>query len=195
MIEAEGIHQDISHHISIVAIRLFACSHTITACAGRKEIVAEGINNQAVHLLRHIHIKRTRACHKMCQFDASFLGNDSSRHRRGKVVDHNHHISRILLQISIKMSHHPTGYLIQAGTVNTKEHRRARHLQIIEERGLQSRIVLTTSIYQFILGTLSLLNGTNQRCHLHKIRACARNNTNIFHSGSKLFSFHYSLFL
>ena len=56
---------------------------------------------------------------------------------------------------------------------------KVQELEILEERGFQCRVVLTTGINQQILGLFRLLYRTDQGGHLHEIRACASNNADI----------------
>ena len=81
IVETERIHQNVTHHIGLGILGLFSGGDACTADTCREEIVAKGIDDEAIDLLRHVNIERTGACHKVSQTDAALLCNDRCRHR------------------------------------------------------------------------------------------------------------------
>ena len=180
MVEPQGIHQDIAHQISLRRLRLLPSGNTCTAHPGRKQIVAQGIDHQAVDFLRHIDIKGARASHQMRQFQTPLLRDDSSSHRRSQVIHDNHHIHRVSIEEPIELPHHPTRNLIQALGVNAQIEIRPLHLEIVEERRLQCRIILTPCINQMTIQLPGLMDSSQKWRHLHEIRTRTGYDTDSF---------------
>ena len=147
-VHAQRVHQDIAHQISVRRLRLLACGHTGALHTRRKQVVGQGIDDQTVDLLRHRDVERTGASHEVSQPDAALLGDDSSRHRRSEVVDHNHHVDGMLVEQTVEFGHHTTRNLIQPVAVDTQTHIGLRHLEISKQRGLKRGVVPTPCINQ-----------------------------------------------
>ena len=92
----------------------------------------------------------------------------------------------MLFQIFIKLAHHPTSQLVKIDTVHSQKHIGARHLQVAEQRFLQSGVVFPTGIHQFVTAAFSLLYHLDERGYFHEIRACSRKDTNVSHNSSFL---------
>ena len=163
VVEAQRIHQDVAHHEGLRLLRLFARGDARRAHAGGEEIVAEGIDDEPVDLLRHIDIKGTRASDEMSQGNGALLRNDGGGHRGSQIVDHNHHVYRMRIEEGVELGHHAARDLIEARAVDTQIELRTRHLEVGKERGLQRGVILTAGIDHQTLGILALPDGAHQR--------------------------------
>ena len=116
----------------------------------------------------------------MSQFQATLLRDNGSRHRRCQVIHHDHHIHRMRIEELVKLPHHPTRYLVQALGVNTQIEVRPLHLKVVEERRLQSGIILTACIYQMTIQLSRLMDSSQKGRHLDEIRTGTSHNTDAF---------------
>ena len=97
----------------------------------------------------------------MGQTDATFLRHDSGGHRRGQVVDNNHHIDGMVVEELIELSHHLTGNLVETSADHTEIILRTVDLKVVEERGFERRIVGTAGIDQQTGYLGALVNGSH----------------------------------
>ena len=146
MVEAQGVHQDVAHHIGSCALGLLAGGHAVALDASGEEIVAEGVDDEAVDFLRHIHVEGTGACYEMSQLQSALLRDNGSGHRRGEVVDNYDHVGGLAFEQGVELGHHAARNLVETGAVDSKEHRWTRHLQVVEDRGFERGVVLTSCI-------------------------------------------------
>ena len=159
MIEAEGIHKNVTDHIGLRLLGLFAGGDACGADTGGEEVVGQGIDDEAVDLLGHLDIERACACHEMGEADAPFLRDDSGGHRRGEVIDNDHHIDGMLIKELVELRHHLTGDLIEARADDTEIILRTGDLEIVEEGGLERGIVGTAGIDEQTAGFGALADG------------------------------------
>ena len=97
MIKAQGVHQDVAHHVYFRQLRPFACGDAVTSHASREKQIAKPIDNQSVNFLGHINVEATRSCHQMGQQNTLFLGYDGSGEGRSEVVYHDNHVCGVVL--------------------------------------------------------------------------------------------------
>ena len=115
----------------------------------------------------------------MPQTDATLLRHDRSSHRRGEIVDHNHHINGMFVEETVELSHDLTGNLIQTYGVDTQVILWTRHLEVVEERGFEGRIILRSCIDEQTFCLRNSFYRTNQWRHFHEIRPCTSKDTNL----------------
>ena len=181
MIEPQRIHQYIAHHIYLRLLGSLACRGAGTLVSGSEEQVRQSVDHQTVDFLGHVYVERTGAGYKMRERQSLLLCHDGSRHGRSKVVHHNHGIGLVLAQILLETRHHLTRQLVQILAVNAEIHLRPRHLQVLEKRRFQCRVVLASCIDKmmtYVLATVtSTVYGPYDRSQFYEIGPCARYNT------------------
>ena len=114
----------------------------------------------------------------MSQTDAPFLGDDSRRHCRGQIIDDDHHIDGMLIEEAVESRHHLTRDFIETRGVDPQEELRTGHLQVIEERRLQCRIVGRARIDQQTLSLSVITNRSHEGRYLYEIRPGTGQDTN-----------------
>ena len=114
----------------------------------------------------------------MSQTDGTLLRDNRCSHRRGQIIDHNHHIDRMIVEEGVELSHHPAGDLVETHGVDTEKELRTRHLEIVEERGFERGIILTARIDEQALSLSRAADGPDERRHFHKVRSCTCKYTN-----------------
>ena len=180
---AQGIHEDVAHHIYLMHLGTFTRSNAAGNGTGGKQQVAEAVDDQAVDFLRHADVERARASHEVRQAQSALLGHDSCGHGGGKVVDNNHGVGGVVLQVVLEGSHNTASELVQILAVDTQEDIGLRHLQVVEQRRLQRAVGLTAGIHQPVADALGLSDNADNWGDLHEIGSGAGEDTDfVFHS-------------
>ena len=101
-----------------------------------------------------------------------------SRHGRREIVHNNHRVGLVTAQISLEAGHHLSRQFVQIVTVHTQIHLRLRHLQVVEKRLLQCRVVLASGIYKMMTDVHSpsvrAVYCPHDRSEFYEIGSCTR---------------------
>ena len=73
------------------------------------------------------------------------------------------------IEEAVEGCHHLTGDLVQTGGTDAEIILRTGHLEIVEQRGFEGGVILTTGIDEQTTGFGILRDGTHQRRHFDEI--------------------------
>ena len=121
----------------------------------------------------------------MCEPYALFLCHNGSRHGGCQVVDNHYGVCLTVLKVVLEERHHLPGNLVEVLAYYSEAYVGASELQVVEERGLQSGIVLAAGVYKAARDVQSLfacpVDGAHQWSYLYEVRPRSANNA-YFHS-------------
>ena len=147
-IRTNVVRKQVAHHIYFRQSRALTIGDGVVAHSSRKEYIGKAIYHDTVHLFRHIDVEAACACRQMGQRDALLFGYNGNRHGRCQIVDNNHGIGRMGVEILVKTEHHLCCNLVQVVAVYTQIGIRMLDSQFLEKTVFKGGIVILARIYQ-----------------------------------------------